>query len=164
MNNTRTFVRAGQARLARRAVLALAAPAAAVAMMAATAAPPASAAAVRPAAAQQPAAAALYTGPHFRTPQAAMRYLAAAFNRHDAAAMHHVTTPAAYKQLTAMRSEAVNLRLTSCAADKGRGDFFCTFRHDYPRNLHMKGHGSSRFLVAPARNPGWYMYTLLMCG
>jgi hypothetical protein len=155
--DTRTFGRAGHIPLARRAGLAMAAPAAAVAMLAAAAAQPA-------AAAQRPAAEARYTGPHFRTPQAAMRYLAAAYNRHDTAAMHAVTTPRAYKSLTQMWSPAVNLRLVSCTADPGRGDFVCTFRHDYPRKLHKKGHGASAFLVAPAINPGWYMYTLLDCG
>ena len=157
MNTTRTLVPAGRARLTRRAALALAAPAAAIAMFAASAAPPANAA-------QRPAVAARYHGPHFRTPQAAMRYLSSAYNRHDKAEMHAVTTPSAYKSLMQMWSSAVNLRLISCVADAGRGDFFCNFRHDYPKRLHLKGHGASEFLVAPAINPGWYMYSLLDCG
>jgi hypothetical protein len=115
-------------------------------------------------AAQRPAVAAHYTGPHFRTPQAAMRYLAAAFNRNDATELHHVTTPASYKELKAMRSGAVNLRLVSCVANKGHGDYTCTFRHAYPKRLHKKGYGSSDMLVAPAINPGWYLYALLDCG
>src|SRR5215469_6414931 len=32
-----------------------------------------------------------YTGPHFSTPQAAMRYLTGAYNRDDAAGLHAVT-------------------------------------------------------------------------
>jgi hypothetical protein len=159
MNTTRTFVRSG---LARRVALVLAAPAAAVAVITAAAAPAASAA-QRPAA-EQPAAAAHYAGPHFRTPQAAMRYLAAAYNRHDTTALHHVTTPASYQELTAMRSGAVNLKLVKCVANKARGDYTCIFSHDYPPKLHKKGHGSSNVLVAPALNPGWYMYALLDCG
>src|SRR5215472_1694666 len=70
--------------------------------------------------------------PHFRTPQAAMRYLAAAYNHHDAAALHEVTTPRSYRELKAMRSQAVNLRLDSCVRNKGRGDYTCTLTHDYP--------------------------------
>ena len=105
-----------------------------------------------------------YSGPHFSTPQAAMRYLARAYN-HDRALMHAVTTPQAYRQLMGMRSEAVNLRLLGCVpSGSGRGDYICTFRHDYLASLHKSGHGSARFLVAPADNPGWYMDTLLDCG
>lgn len=112
-----------------------------------------------------PASLSAYTGLHFNTPQAAMRYLAHAYNHHDRAQLHAVTTPTAFRQLMAMRSEAVNLRLLSCVpSGSGRGDYVCTFRHDYPASLHRSGHGSSRFLVAPALNPGWYMYKLLDCG
>jgi len=111
------------------------------------------------------AATAGYTGPHFSTPQAAMRYLASAYNRDDSAGLHAVTTPQAFTQLTAMRSEAVNLQLRSCVpSGSGRGDYVCTFRHDYPASLQKSGQGSSRILVGPALNPGWYMDTLLDCG
>ncbi|HSR83528.1 MAG TPA: hypothetical protein VLM11_05035 [Streptosporangiaceae bacterium] len=111
------------------------------------------------------AAASGYTGPHFSTPAAAMRYLTGAYNRDNLVQLHAVTTPQAFRQLTAMRSEAVNLELQSCVpSGSGRGDYVCTFRHDYPVSLHKSGHGSARILVAPAVNPGWYMYTLLDCG
>lgn len=102
-----------------------------------------------------------YSGPHFSTPQAAMRYLTAAYNHHEATKLHYVTTPQSYRELMGMRSGAVNLRLRSCTLNKGRGDYTCNFIHDYP---HKSGHGASTFLVAPARNPGWYMYALLDCG
>src|SRR5215472_16754808 len=106
-----------------------------------------------------------YTGPHFGTPQAAMGYLTSAYNGDNQVALHAVTTPQAFGQLTTMRSEAVNLQLQSCVpSGSGRGDYVCTFQHDYPVSLHQSGHGSSRILVAPAENPGWYMYTLLDCG
>jgi len=106
-----------------------------------------------------------YTGPHFGTPQAAMSYLTSAYNGDNQVALHAVTTPQAFGQLTTMRSEAVNLQLQSCVpSGSGRGDYVCTFQHDYPVSLHQSGHGSSRILVAPAENPGWYMYTLLDCG
>jgi len=94
-----------------------------------------------------------------------MGYLTSAYNGDDPVALHAVSTPQAFRQLTTMRSEAVNLQLQSCVpSGSGRGDYVCTFRHDYPPTLRESGHGSSRILVAPAVNPGWYMYTLLDCG
>ena len=93
-----------------------------------------------------------------------MRYLAFAYDQHDAFALHAVTTPQAYKQLMGMRAEAVDLRLKSCQANPGQGDYSCYFVHDYPASLHKSGHGGSVILVGPARNPGWYMYTLIECG
>ena len=93
-----------------------------------------------------------------------MTYLVAAFNSDDAAALHAVTTPSAYEELTQMRSEAVNLQLQYCTADAHRGDYYCYFSHDYPASLHQTGHGASTILVAPAENPGWYMYSLVGCG
>lgn len=100
---------------------------------------------------------------HFATPQAAMRYLADAYNRGDVVAMHHVTTPNSFKQLQGMRSEAVHLKLESCRAT-GHGDFECSFQHRYPASLHDNGYGASSMIVAPADRPGWYMYTLEDCG
>ena len=44
-----------------------------------------------------------------------MRYLADAYNRDNVAALHYVTTPSAFNALIAMRSEAVDLQLKSCA-------------------------------------------------
>jgi hypothetical protein len=102
-------------------------------------------------------------GPHFGTPQAAMTYLAAAYNRYDVAALHHVTTPSSFKELMAMRSEAVNLQLKSCTPT-GHGDYSCVFRHRYPKRMHNSGYGASEMIAAPARNPGWYMYALAGCG
>ena len=93
-----------------------------------------------------------------------MTYLVAAFNSDDAAALHAVTTPSAYEELTQMRSEAVNLQLQSCTADANRGDYYCYFSHDYPAGLHQTGHGASTILVAPAENPGWYMNSHVGCG
>ena len=93
-----------------------------------------------------------------------MTFLAAAFNSNDAAALHAVTTPSSYRQLIQMRSEAVNLQLLSCRPDASRGDYFCVFRHDYPASMHESGSGGSQMVVAPADNPGWYMYTLVECG
>ena len=100
---------------------------------------------------------------HFDSPEAAMRYLTAAYDRNDRDAMRPVTTPGSRQALWDMRSEAVNLQLTSC--DRGsNGSYTCQFTHDYPPNLHMKGHGASTMIVSPAARPGWYMSELLECG
>jgi hypothetical protein len=101
--------------------------------------------------------------PHFGTPQAAMRYLAGAYNRDDVAALHYVTTPSSFNALIAMRSEAVDLQLKSCAPT-GHGDYNCVFRHRYPKRMHDSGYGESDFIAAPAINPGWYMYLFEDCG
>ena len=99
----------------------------------------------------------------FTTPQAAMRYLSAAYNRNDVVALGHVTTPIARANLLAMRRTAVNLRLTGCAANAGRGDFLCSFTHDYPAALHLAGNGHAHFTAAPADKFGWYMTVLNDC-
>jgi hypothetical protein len=61
-----------------------------------------------------------YTGPHFDSPEAAMRYLAAAWNRHDIVAMKRVTTPDGRAALIDMYDEAVNLRSTTARPERGR--------------------------------------------
>jgi hypothetical protein len=93
-----------------------------------------------------------------------MIYLARAYNAHDVTALHAVTTPQSYRELMQMQSEAVKLQLQSCTPDPGHGDYICYFRHDYPASLHKSGHGASRMLIAPALNPGWYLYGILECG
>ncbi len=103
-----------------------------------------------------------YTGPHFDTPQAAMTYLAAAYNRNDTAALHKVTEPRAFRLLQTMRADAINLRLRYCSATP-RGDYNCYFRHDFLPSLHRSGHGEAQFIAAPALNPGWYMYRFITC-
>ncbi|MDT7538807.1 MAG: hypothetical protein QOI82_2392 [Actinomycetota bacterium] len=103
-------------------------------------------------------------GPHFRTPQAAMRYLARAWNQHDEAALRHVTDPSARSALEDMRTEAVNLRLSYCVRQKA-GDYECFFRHDFPKGYTGKERrGIAQFVVGPATRPGWYMTVLESCG
>ena len=102
-------------------------------------------------------------GPYFSTPQAAMRYLAAAWNRHDNVALRHVTTPEGRNALEAMRSEAVNLRLRACTKNPA-GDYTCVFDHDYPASMHKRGHGIATFIAGPARLHGWYMTYFEGCG
>ena len=93
-----------------------------------------------------------------------MMYLARAYNGHDITALHAVTTPQSYRELMQMQSEAVKLQLRYCTPDRGHGDYICYFRHDYPASLHQSGRGTSQMLIAPALNPGWYLYGILDCG
>jgi hypothetical protein len=126
--------------------------------------PPAAAAPVAPAVPAQHAS----PGPaspgrlYFSTPQAAMRYLAAAYNRNDLVALGHVTTPIVRANLVAMRRTAVNLQLVGCSANPA-GDFACAFTHDYPASLHLSGTGHAHFTAAPADEHGWYMTVLDDC-
>jgi hypothetical protein len=100
---------------------------------------------------------------HFATPEASMRYLAAAYNRIDITALKHVTTPEARSNLLFMRPNADNLRLVSCTANAGRGDYSCAFTHGYPVAMHQSGTGHAHFTVAPADRVGWYMTVLDDC-
>ncbi|HEX6675230.1 MAG TPA: hypothetical protein VF486_09415 [Actinomycetes bacterium] len=103
--------------------------------------------------------------PHFATPGGAMRYLASAYNRIDMVELKHVTTPQGRAALLSMRPFAVNLQLLGCKANSGRGDYQCTFSHDYPAAMHKPGKGSPAiFTVAPADRVGWYMTVLESCG
>ena len=120
------------------------------------AASPAPAAPAAPAASPAPAAT---TGPHFATPQAAMAYLATAYNSDDMAALHSVTNAQSFTSLQSMRTTDVNLKLTSCRPT-GHGDDECTFRYTY---VGEGQHAARNAMVtaAPALNPGWYMYRFI---
>ena len=100
---------------------------------------------------------------HFATPEAAMRYLAAAYNRNDLAALKHVTTPEARNNLLFMRPTADNLQLVGCTANAGRGDYLCGFTHGFPAATHLAGTGHAHFTAAPADKVGWYMTVLNDC-
>lgn len=103
-------------------------------------------------------------GVHFATPEAAMRYLAAAWNRDDLPSLKHVTDPAARGQLIGMKTEATNLSLDHCTKNPG-GDYECFFNHDYPKGYKTtKAHGTAEFTVGPADKPGWYMTFFEGCG
>jgi hypothetical protein len=117
----------------------------------------------RPKLAPTPTTPATPPTPHFASPRASMRYLAAAYNRNDLASLMHVTTPAARHNLLLMRANAPNLQLASCTANAARGDYTCAFTHDFPVTSHRSGHGQAHFTVAPATRPGWYMTVLEDC-
>ena len=102
--------------------------------------------------------------PHFATPEAAMQYLAAAWNANDLVSLRHVTTPAVRDQLAAMHAGATNLRLDHCEARQGLGDYVCYFHHDYPIGTPTTlAGGVAIFLVGPADGPGWYMTVFQSC-
>lgn len=100
---------------------------------------------------------------HFDTPEAAMRYLARAWNTNDLQALCQVTNPNARSLLLRAHSEAVNLRLAGCHGF-GDGRYTCTFRHDFPRLKQPRHPGRMWVDVAPARTPGYYMTVYIGCG
>lgn len=99
----------------------------------------------------------------FRTPEAAMRYLARAYNRHDDAALRHVTNPGAREQMIQMRPYAPDLRLVRCT-DTGMGSYSCSFTHAMPPSMKTTHRGTAEVTVSPAAKPGWYMSGLVDCG
>jgi len=104
--------------------------------------------------------------PHFDTPEAAMTYLAAAWNKNDLISLRHVTDPAARDELDGMHSEAANLRLDHCDLQPA-GDYQCVFDHGYPSGYTPPAgttEGQAVFLVGPADTPGWYMTVFVSCG
>jgi hypothetical protein len=101
--------------------------------------------------------------PYFRTPQAAMRYLVRAYNRHDDKAIAHVTTTSARQALLPMRAYAPALALVACTP-RNAGDYECSFTHTLAKPSPGHRHGHATFYVAPAYRHGWYMTVLLDCG
>jgi len=93
-----------------------------------------------------------------------MKYLAFAYDHNDSRRLRQVTRPTSYRELMAMRSAAVDLRLTSCSRYRDHRGYVCRFVHDYPASLHKSGHGSTQVFVVRAKNPGWYMWVVMDCG
>lgn len=109
--------------------------------------------------------------PHFDTPQAAMTYLAAAWNADDVQELDYVTDPAGRQQLDSMSTLMENLKLKYCTQNPA-GDYTCYFSHDitpstspttYP-NPQGFPPGEAVFTVAPAATPGWYLTNVIHCG
>ena len=116
------------------------------------------------AAASAPTPAQTVASPHFASPQAAMTYLASAWNRNDLTELGYVTNPPARAALADMHSDATNLRLNHCTA-RTVGDYTCYFDHDFlPGTAPGPGDaGQAVFIVAPAGTPGWYMTVFESC-
>lgn len=109
--------------------------------------------------------------PHFDTPQAAMAYLANAWNAGNVEQIDYVTDPTGREQLDSMANMLVNLRFERCAANPG-GDYTCFFSHDivpssspttYPNPMNYPP-GEAVFTAAPAATPGWYLTEVIHCG
>jgi hypothetical protein len=110
-----------------------------------------------------------------------MRYLVAAYNRHDIAAEMHVTTPDSRSALEAERQWVNTFSFDNCTANPGSGDYTCQFDMvsmvpaapapdstaadsaavSTPAATQM---GEITVIVAPAARPGWYMYASEGCG
>lgn len=110
--------------------------------------------------------------PHFDTPEAAMSYLASAWNSNDVREIDYVTDPAGRAQMDSMASLMVNLQFKSCTENPAVGDYTCYFTHDiarsststtYPNPMNYPP-GEAVFTVAPAEAPGWYLTEVLHCG
>ncbi len=112
--------------------------------------------------------------PHFTTPDAAMRYLVAAYNLHDLKAEMHVTTPDSRAALENERQWVNTFSFHSCTLNPAGGDYSCQF--DMVSKVKTTDQGTDGFgadiqqmgeitvLVAPAQRPGWYMYYNEGCG
>ena len=109
--------------------------------------------------------------PHFATPEAAMAYLAKAWNTGNVQEIDYVTDPAGRDQMNSMAAQMVNLQFKSCTENPA-GDYTCYFMHDiaptvsgttYP-NPNNYPPGEAVFTVAPASTPGWYLTEVEHCG
>lgn len=102
--------------------------------------------------------------PPFATPDDAARYLAAAYNANDFAALKRITTPHAREHLKSMREWAFDLVFTSCAGQKD-GTYYCSFRHSMKKDDGtLDTDGWAGTLVAPGRRTGWYASGEVDCG
>jgi hypothetical protein len=106
--------------------------------------------------------------PHFDTPQAAMTYLATAWNVRD---IDYVTDPSGRQEMDSMATFMVNLQFKSCTLTPA-GDYTCYFNHDiapssssttYPNPMGYPP-GEAVFTVGPAATPGWYLTNVIHCG
>jgi hypothetical protein len=109
--------------------------------------------------------------PHFDTPQAAMTYLARAWNTSNVKGIDYVTDPAGRQEMDSMASLMVNLQFKNCTQNPA-GDYTCYFSHNitpstspttFPNPDNFPP-GEAVFTVAPAGAPGWYLTNVIHCG
>ena len=141
--------------------------------------PPPAPTAVAPTAA--PASRSADAPPHFATPDAAMRYLVAAYNSGDEAAVRHVTSPSSREPFEAERQWVKSFAFRSCAANGAPNwDYTCVLdiagrMPGVPDPATDPATGSMdpaslqamnevTVLVAPAATPGWYLEANEGCG
>jgi hypothetical protein len=102
--------------------------------------------------------------PLFATPEAAMAYMARAFDERDIAALKKVTTPQSRQELFDMWPGQVHLRLSRCEKDGDSYAYVCFFPHDPPKGMDPTAVPEAVMVVEPAARPGWYMSELSECG
>jgi hypothetical protein len=102
--------------------------------------------------------------PMFATPEAAMAYMAVAFDTGDLTALRKVTTPESRKELYDMWPDPVHLRLSRCDKESGGSSYVCYFPHDPPKGMDPSSVPEATMVVEPAARPGWYMSELAECG
>jgi len=112
--------------------------------------------------------------PHFATPEAAMRYLAAAYNSGDETAIRHVTTPDSRTQFEAERQWVQTFRFRECTANGAPAwDYNCVL--DITANVPgvspnidattgLVVMDEVALLVAPAARTGYYVEANEGCG
>ena len=98
--------------------------------------------------------------PYFSTPEAAMRYLARAYNSANVRQLKNVTTPGSRAALDEMRRHAPRITLVGCVRDLGYS-YTCTFRHTIRG---ASGQGMAQFVASPADRHGWYLELIGECG
>ncbi len=102
--------------------------------------------------------------PLFATPEAAMAYMARAFDQRDITALKKVTTPQSRQELFDMWPGQVHLRLSRCEKDGDSYAYVCFFPHDPPKGMDPTSVPEAVMVVEPAARPGWYMSELSECG
>jgi hypothetical protein len=112
--------------------------------------------------------------PHFATPDAAMRYLAAAYNSGNETAIRHVTTPDSRTQFEAERQWVKTFRFSDCTANGApTWDYNCVLdiianvpgvSPNIDANTGLVVMDEVALLVAPAARTGYYVEANEGCG
>jgi hypothetical protein len=106
--------------------------------------------------------------PHFETPDAAMRYLVAAYNANNETNIKHVTTPDSRDQFEAERQWVKAFRFNNCAPDGApTWDYTCVL--DITKTMPGVAVGDQvmdevTVIVGPAARPGYYLVANHGCG
>jgi hypothetical protein len=114
------------------------------------------------------------SAPHFTTPDAAMRYLAAAYNSGNEVAIRHVTTPDSRTQFESERQWVQTFRFRDCTANGApTWDYNCVLDitanvPGVPPNIDattgLVVMDEVALLVAPAARTGYYLESNEGCG
>ena len=112
--------------------------------------------------------------PHFATPDAAMRYLVAAYNSGDETAVRHVTTPDSRTQFESERQWVKTFRFRDCTANGAPNwDYSCVFdivalmpgvNPNVDETTGLVVMDEVTVLVAPAARTGYYLAANQGCG